>query len=253
MNHSRISKLLTAGSALAALLWAAQPVSAQSMPSGGSKMWPWNVMGYQGYREPAHAATPKDPSAAPVAAKKYQVAVMTVPQQTPDEFYANRALLMAHLPENGQVWFQGKETATKGTMREFMSPPLAADKDYTYSVRVDWVEDGQKVTQTHEFNVKAGAIHCVYLVDANSTEAEVFIEENLKKLSPEDRKLAEAQRFCPIQENNRLGVMGVPGKVMIKGEAVFLCCQPCARKALNNPEETLAKVKALRAKNGEKQ
>ena len=69
----------------------------------------------------------------------------------------------------------------------------------------------------------------------------------LAKLSPDDRKLAEAQRFCPILPANRLGVMGTPVKVTVKGETVFLCCSGCTEKALANPESTLAKVNALKA------
>lgn len=248
MFSSRISCLIASGVAVSALLMAVQPAAAQPMPPGGSKLWPWNVMGYQGYREPPLTAKPKDPNAAPVAPTRYQVSITILPQQNPDEYYSSRAMMMAHLPENAQIWFEDKETTTKGMMREFVSPPLTPGKNYVYTVRVDWVEDGQKVTQTHEFNVKAGAIHCIYLVRADSTEADIVIDENLKKLSAEDRKLAEAQKFCPVQENNRLGIMGVPTKVMLKGEPVFLCCEACVRKAMKDPDATLAKVKELRAK-----
>jgi Cu(I)/Ag(I) efflux system membrane fusion protein len=69
----------------------------------------------------------------------------------------------------------------------------------------------------------------------------------LANLSPEDRQLAEAQRFCPILPANRLGVMGTPVKVDVNGQPVFLCCSGCKEKALANPEATIAKVKALRA------
>lgn len=69
----------------------------------------------------------------------------------------------------------------------------------------------------------------------------------LANLSPEDRQLAEAQRFCPILPANRLGVMGTPVKVAVNGQTVFLCCSGCKEKALANPEATLAKVKSLKA------
>lgn len=248
MVSPRISYLLTAGITGAALLLTALPAPAQSRPPGGSKWGPWDAKGYQGYNEPPQAAKLKDPTAAPVAPTRYQVAVTNVPQQSPDEYYANRAMLMAHLPENAQIWFQDKETTTKGTMREFVSPPLALDKNYVYTVRVDWIEDGQKVTQTHEFNAKAGIIHCIYLVRNDSTEADIAIEENMKKLSAEDQKLVAAQKYCPVQEANRLGIMGMPVKVMVKGQPVFLCCEACVRKALKDPEATLAKVKELKTK-----
>ena len=74
------------------------------------------------------------------------------------------------------------------------------------------------------------------------------IQENLAKLSPEDRKLADQQRFCAVNNDERLGEMGTPFKVMIKDQPVFLCCGGCEKKALKNPDKTLAKVKELKEK-----
>jgi Cu(I)/Ag(I) efflux system membrane fusion protein len=79
-------------------------------------------------------------------------------------------------------------------------------------------------------------------------DREAKIKANLQKLDPEDRRLAEAQRFCPIQDEKRLGSMGKPFKVMIKGQPVFLCCSGCEDDALASPDKTLAKVKELKAK-----
>ncbi|HZZ26650.1 MAG TPA: efflux RND transporter periplasmic adaptor subunit [Pirellulales bacterium] len=74
------------------------------------------------------------------------------------------------------------------------------------------------------------------------------IKAALAKLSDEDRKLVEAQRFCPILTSNQLGSMGPPVKVMVDGQPVFLCCSGCKQKALDNPTETLAKVAELKQK-----
>jgi hypothetical protein len=77
------------------------------------------------------------------------------------------------------------------------------------------------------------------------------IEASLAKLKAEDRKLAEAQEFCPVMAKNRLGVMGPPVKVMVKDKPVFLCCAGCKRRALANPERTLAIVAKLQSKAAE--
>jgi hypothetical protein len=84
--------------------------------------------------------------------------------------------------------------------------------------------------------------------DAPSKEQAADIAASLAKLSPEDREIAEAQGFCPIQVKNRLGVMGTPVKVMINNQPVFLCCNGCRAKALANPDKTLAMVASLKAK-----
>lgn len=68
------------------------------------------------------------------------------------------------------------------------------------------------------------------------------------KLRPADRKLVEAQEFCPVLTGNRLGSMGVPVKVIFKGQPVFLCCKGCEDKAKADPDKTLAQVEKLKAK-----
>jgi Cu(I)/Ag(I) efflux system membrane fusion protein len=65
--------------------------------------------------------------------------------------------------------------------------------------------------------------------------------ENVQQLPPADRALAMAQGMCPIT-GVPLGTMGVPVKVMIRGQPVLLCCQGCVAAATNRPDETLATV-----------
>ena len=69
--------------------------------------------------------------------------------------------------------------------------------------------------------------------------------KNIRKLPPEDQKVALAQRVCPIT-NKPLGAMGVPVKIMLKGQPVFLCCAGCVAKARKDPEGTLKKVAQLK-------
>ena len=74
------------------------------------------------------------------------------------------------------------------------------------------------------------------------------------KLDPADRALVEAQEWCAVQNDERLGSMGATIKVELRGQPVFLCCKGCKRKAEANPDATLAKVEELKAKkNREKQ
>ena len=70
------------------------------------------------------------------------------------------------------------------------------------------------------------------------------------KLSPEDRKEAEAQKFCAVMNTSLLGSMGAPIKLEVKGQPVFVCCAGCKSKALKNPDKTLATVARLKAENG---
>ena len=68
------------------------------------------------------------------------------------------------------------------------------------------------------------------------------------KLSPEDRALVEAQEWCVVSSDERLGSMGPPIKLDIKGQPVFVCCAGCKRKAEADPDKTLRKVEDLKAK-----
>jgi hypothetical protein len=52
--------------------------------------------------------------------------------------------------------------------------------------------------------------------------------------------------------DTRLGEMGEPIRLTVKGKdgtegPVFVCCKGCKRKALADPDKTLAKVAELKA------
>lgn len=74
------------------------------------------------------------------------------------------------------------------------------------------------------------------------------VQTERAKLSPEDLALVKAQEWCVISDDERLGSMGAPIKLDIKGQAVFVCCKGCKSTALANPDKTLAKLAELKAK-----
>jgi hypothetical protein len=73
------------------------------------------------------------------------------------------------------------------------------------------------------------------------------VKAMLAKLSPEDRQLAEEQGFCPESERP-LGTMGVPVKITVNAQPVFVCCQSCEDDAKAHADQTLTKVADLKAK-----
>jgi Cu(I)/Ag(I) efflux system membrane fusion protein len=95
--------------------------------------------------------------------------------------------------------------------------------------------------------VSQGAVSSVRPSTPDDEEAKLAVY--LSKLPPEDRRLAEAQKFCPVQKDSRLGSMGIPFKVMIDGQPVFLCCSGCEAEATADPRKTLAKVEQLKKAN----
>lgn len=86
--------------------------------------------------------------------------------------------------------------------------------------------------------------------DAHADHGDADVAAAMAKLSPEDRKEAEAQKFCAVMGDNLLGSMGTPLKLDVKGEPVFVCCAGCKSKALKDPDATLATVAKMKAENG---
>ena len=82
-------------------------------------------------------------------------------------------------------------------------------------------------------------------------EEDAKIRASLDKLAPEDRALAEFQRRCPISDEP-LGSMGVPIKVMVNDQPVFVCCSSCIKSATKDPDKTLQKVNLLKESNSKK-
>jgi len=66
--------------------------------------------------------------------------------------------------------------------------------------------------------------------------------KNIGQLPDEDCKAALAQQFCPVT-NLPLGSMGVPVKITLGGQTVYLCCKGCMGKAKRNPDEMLKKLR----------
>jgi uncharacterized protein (TIGR03000 family) len=254
MSRRTVLFLKSAALIVTAFMLLAPNVQAQdargyrSPPPWGSKLWPWNVGGYQGYQQPSTPPTtpPPPPNTAP-SPQRYTIHITVLPQKNEEDL--NSALLVAHLPEDARVWIEDAPTKQRGTLRQFVSPPLAPGKSYIYTVRVEWPEDGHWVSQVHSFPVHAGDIHCIDTIPSASQAVEKEVATNLAKLESDDRKAAEGQRLCAVQEGIRLGTMGVPVKVMVKGQPVFLCCEACVKKAQSNPDQTLEKVQKLKAKN----
>jgi hypothetical protein len=92
------------------------------------------------------------------------------------------------------------------------------------------------------------ATGCVKDVPPPPQDKEAKIKASLEQLDPDDRKLAEEQRFCAVETENRLGSMGKPIKVTLKDQTVFVCCKSCEKRAKAAPEKTLAAIEEFRIK-----
>ena len=114
------------------------------------------------------------------------------------------------------------------------------------------------LTQAGGLAAVAGGIGCVGTVavptgapktapTAAVAHSDPADRSGLDKLAPENRKLAEAQKTCPVS-GEPLGSMGAPVKVTLNGTPAFVCCKSCVGRAESQPAETLKKVEESKAK-----
>ena len=71
----------------------------------------------------------------------------------------------------------------------------------------------------------------------------------INQLPDEERSMAITQVICPVTDF-KLGSMGVPPKVTLDGNTVFICCEGCREDLLDRPEVYLAKLESYKATPG---
>jgi uncharacterized protein (TIGR03000 family) len=109
------------------------------------------------------AATPRSmqPAAAAIPASLFLPTVQTVAASPGDYAYGSvgttQAQMILRVPARAEVWFNGEKLAAlAGTTRTFTTPVLDPGWDYTYEVRVRWLESNRPVEQNRRILVRAG-------------------------------------------------------------------------------------------------
>jgi len=141
------------------------------------------------------------------------------------------------------------ESATAMTVRKFLAEPEKAKKeqksDVSQRIQVTTKESEKMLFVEARDRANAKAVIRRSYIALSPTAVAL---RSVAELTPEDRKLAEAQKFCAMSPESRLGSEGPILKVMCKGKPVFVCCKGCAAEALANPDEALAMLDKLQAK-----
>jgi hypothetical protein len=97
----------------------------------------------------------------------------------------------------------------------------------------------------HDEVSRDGAMRRKPAVEAARVEFSAEELANIAKLPSEEQMLAHQQRLCPISDT-RLGSMGVPVRIVIRGEPVLLCCIGCQQEAEEKVDEVLEKLRQLK-------
>lgn len=64
------------------------------------------------------------------------------------------ACVEVHVPEDAEVWFEGRRSAQTTSKRIFLSPPLPAGRRFVYEVRARWTEAGTRREQIRQVIVE---------------------------------------------------------------------------------------------------
>jgi uncharacterized protein (TIGR03000 family) len=65
-------------------------------------------------------------------------------------------LLQVRVPADAEILIDGAKTTQRGTLRQYISPPLEPGKNFTYEITAKYTEDGKEVSRTHRQVVRAG-------------------------------------------------------------------------------------------------
>jgi uncharacterized protein (TIGR03000 family) len=80
------------------------------------------------------------------------------------------AFLVVYVPAAARVTVDGTATKSTGTIRRYESPALPAGKNYVYTFRATWTEDGKEVTVEKTTHVRAGQEVTIDLRSAEKKE-----------------------------------------------------------------------------------
>jgi len=69
---------------------------------------------------------------------------------------AGAALITVHVQPDAQLWFEDHQTQQQGPFRQFVTPQLDQNQNYSYTVRARWNQNGQPVDRTKKVTVHAG-------------------------------------------------------------------------------------------------
>ena len=111
-----------------------------------------------------------------------------VVNRMPDPGLSVLAAVRVPTPDT-QLWIEGKEMTSGGILRTFISPPLESGKDYTYTIRASWTENGKAVDRTQVVDVKAGK-----RVAVDFTEGQQRRQKRQSGYGPEGRQMPSPAR-----------------------------------------------------------
>jgi uncharacterized protein (TIGR03000 family) len=86
---------------------------------------------------------------------------------------ADKVLIDVTVPADAKITLQGAKTTQTGSVRRFVSPPIAAGYQYAYNIQATWMEHGREVSQSRSFTVRPGdVVHVTFTHDTVTVRSE---------------------------------------------------------------------------------
>jgi uncharacterized protein (TIGR03000 family) len=124
----------------------------------------------------------------------------------------NVAHITVRVPANADLEFEGQKTQQKGSMREFVSPPLTPGKDYTYDIKARWTENGRDMTKDQHVTVRAGSQAMVNFLGDRERRQPTAIEGRERQYGAEREGTSERRDQTGTPENRNLEKQTTPSE-----------------------------------------
>jgi uncharacterized protein (TIGR03000 family) len=72
---------------------------------------------------------------------------------------------------NAEIWFDGAKTTQTGSLRQFVSAPIASEGECSYEIRARWTEGGREIDRTRKVSFHAGDQFTVNFMTRRSNDA----------------------------------------------------------------------------------
>jgi uncharacterized protein (TIGR03000 family) len=126
--------------------WGYPGYSYYSYPNYGSYSYP-SYYSYPTYSSP-YAAVPQT--------NQYQSFYYSPESANTQDQLDKRIRVEVQVPRDAELWFDGHKTQQTGTDRQFLSPPIVPNYNYSYDIRARWLDNGRPVERTRTVNAQAG-------------------------------------------------------------------------------------------------
>ena len=123
-----------------------------------------------------------------------------IPMKTYVPTAPNQAQVVIRLPADAKLFANGQLTSLTSAERAFSTPTIEKDRDFQYTMKVEYIRDGKNFTDSQIVKVRAGEVSIVEFVDLSKATtvtstinvempegAKVFVE-NKPLVLPEGQK-----------------------------------------------------------------